>query len=575
MAALVLGIHDGTHDAGAALVRGGRVLAACNEERFDRRKGSGGWPGASIRACLATVGADPRDVELAAFAGVANPNPVLRALRPLQRRFHLDDGGFYAEDGSLPTRLSAWAQFESPFPRVRAEDPAGRAVARALRTVLARRAGREGVRAPVVLHDHHHCHAAGAWYTTGWERGLVVVADGVGDGLALSVWAGEGPGLRRLAAWPYPHSYGLLYATLTGFLGFRPFRHEGKLVGLAALGDADAVPLPFPFEGPPDARRFTQAFGTALRPWLERLRPYRREDVCAWLQRGVEADLGALVAHWTARTGLRRVALSGGVFANVRLNQHLGGLVDALSVHPHMGDGGLAVGAALATAAGRGELAEAGALRHAYLGPAWDDRAVAAELDRLGVGFRRPQDLEEQVADRLARGQIVARFEGAMEYGPRALGHRSILAAAADRTMTDRLNVALDRSDFMPFAPAIAAEAADDWVDGLAPVRAAAAFMTVTAQARPALARACPAAVHVDGSLRPQLVAAEVAPSLHRTLLAFGRRTGVPALINTSFNLHEEPIVCSPAEAVATWRRARLDALAIGPFLVTREGAPA
>jgi carbamoyltransferase len=180
---------------------------------------------------------------------------------------------------------------------------------------------------------------------------------------------------------------------------------------------------------------------------------------------------------------------------------------------------------------------------------------------------RRAQDLEEQVAARLARGQIVARFDGPMEFGPRSLGNRSILAAATDRTMTDRLNLALTRSDFMPFAPVLLAEDADEWTDGLETCRDAARYMTVTTQAKPELARLCPAAVHVDGSLRPQLADATT-PSLTRTLAAYRRITGVPAFINTSFNLHEEPIVCSPQEAIATWRAARIDALAIGPFLV-------
>lgn len=566
---LVLGIHDGTHDAGAALVRDGRVVAACNEERFSRKKGQAGWPAASIAACFAIAGVSPESVDEVAFAGFVNPNPVLRAARPLQRRFALDDGWFYADRETAASRASDWLQFESPFPHLRSDDPSARLLAHPLRRVLQHRVRALGVRAALSLHDHHECHAASAAFTSGRDPCLVIVADGIGDGLALTVYRADGGRLTRLASMPYPHSYGLLYATITGFLGFRPFRHEGKLVGLAAHGDPDAVPLPFPFTGPVDDRRFTQSFGARLRPWLEALRPCRREDVAAWLQRGVEADLAALVTHWTAVTGLRDLALAGGVFANVRLNQHLGPLVDHLYVHPHMGDGGLAVGAALRAWARRGPYTTPPRLPHAFLGPAFPDSVIEAVLQSAGVRWHRAQDLEERVAERLAAGQIVCRFEGAMEYGPRALGHRSILAGAGDRRMTERLNLALQRSDFMPFAPLVLADVADDWIDGLGPVRDAAAFMTVTAQARPALAAACPAAVHVDGSLRPQLVDATSTPSLHRTLSAYARRTQVPVLINTSYNLHEEPIVHTPAEALACWRAARVDALAIGPYLVT------
>lgn len=569
---LVLGVHDGTHDAGAAVVRDGVLVAACNEERFTREKGAGGWPAASIRACLEPLAGQPLD--RIAFPGFVNPNPALRGVRPVQKRFKLDDGWFYHENRGLKGRFSQWMQFESPFPRLRSDDPVMRALGPALRGLLGHHARASGLHAPVDVHDHHLAHAAAAWYTSGEADALVIVADGVGDGLALTVYRGQGDRLDRLAAWPYPHSYGLLYATLTGFLGFRPFRHEGKLTGLAALGDPDAVQMPFPFVGPPHARRFTERFGAPLRPWLDKLRAYRREDVCAWLQRGLEREIGGLVAAWIERTGVRTLALAGGVFANVRLNQHVATRVDRLTVFPNMGDGGLAAGAAFASWAAHTPGATPRALPHAFLGPSWDAAAIEADLLRAdllrsGVVWRRVQDLEEQVARKLAAGQIVARFDGAMEYGPRALGNRSILAAATDRRMTDRLNVALSRSEFMPFAPAMLAEDADAWVEGLAPVRHAARFMTVTVQARPAMAALCPATVHADGSLRPQLVDAATSPGFHRTLSAYRALTGAPALLNTSFNLHEEPIVRSPAEAIATFRAARIDALAIGPFLVT------
>lgn len=560
---LVLGIHDGTHDAGAALTRDGRVVRACNEERFTRRKGQGGWPGASIAAVLA--GLDPGSVDRVGFAGFTNPNPLLRAFRPLQRRFRLDEGGFYQETPGLGARVGEWAQFASPFPRLRPESRWVRACSPALVATLTREVRAARLRAPVSVLDHHLCHAAGAFHTSGWADALVIVADGVGDGLALSAWRGGRSGLHRVLALPYPHSHGLFYATITGFLGFRPFRHEGKLVGLAALGDPDAVKVPWPFVGPAAAPVYTWGFGADVRPWLDQLRPYRREDVCAWLQRGVERDLAALVRALVASTGRGRVVLAGGVFANVRLNQRVAAEVEALQVFPHMGDGGLAVGAALALDPPPDPVP----LDHVFLGPSYPDTALAAALDQAGVGYRRMQDLAGEVARRLARGQIVARFAGASEFGPRALGHRSILASAADRSMTDRLNLALDRSDFMPFAPLLLAEDAGDWVEDVERVRAAARFMTVTVQARPALAAACPAAVHVDGSLRPQLVDAATTPGLHATLTAYRSLTGLPSLINTSFNLHEEPIVESPAQAIATWRAARVDALAIGPFLAT------
>jgi carbamoyltransferase len=505
---------------------------------------------------------------------VVNPNPVLRAVRPLQDRFHLDDGAFWQDTPTLAGRASEWLQFESAFPRLRGDGAGGRALAAAVRPLLARKARAAGLNAPVEVVDHHEAHAASAWCTAGAERGVVVVADGIGDGLSLTTWAGAGNTLVRRLAWPYPHAHGLFYACLTGFLGFRPFRHEGKLVGLAAHGDPDAVPLPWPFEGPADARRFTVGFGPALRAWLTPLRACRREDVCAWLQRGLTQDMLALARHEVAAVGGEVLALAGGVFANVRLNQDLAERSGAprLHVFPHMGDGGLAAGAALRVALrGGGKPREL--LPHAFLGPEPDD--AARVLDGVGSSFHvehppSPDALAARVAALLAVGKVVAVCRGPMEYGPRALGHRSILAPSNDVEVTMRLNAALDRSDFMPFAPAILSEGHEAWIDLPASARHAATFMTVTAHARPRMRECLPAAVHVDGTLRPQIVEADTQPFLHAVLTDYHHRTGFPAVLNTSFNLHEEPIVESAAQAMDTFQRANLDALVLGDALVVR-----
>ncbi|MEN9785069.1 MAG: hypothetical protein RLZZ299_333, partial [Pseudomonadota bacterium] len=342
----ILGIHDGTHDAGAALHEDGRLVAACNEERFTRRKGQGGWPGASIAACRSYASGP---IDRVAFAGVVNPNPVLRLARGLQSRVDLDGDAFWSDAPDVRTRTLAWLQFDSPFPRLTSDAVLSGPLRAGVASALRRAANHAGLDAPVDLHDHHHCHAAAAWAHANAPHVAVLVADGVGDGLATSAWEGRGAGLVRRWTLPYPHSHGLFYASVTGFLGFRPFRHEGKLVGLAAHGDPDAIALPWPFEGDTDGMRFTRRFGAPLREWLSPLRGARREDVCAWLQRGLERDLLALARHARADTGAPVLALAGGVFANVRLNQRLAedsGFARVV-VFPHMGDGGLAVGAAI------------------------------------------------------------------------------------------------------------------------------------------------------------------------------------------------------------------------------------
>ncbi len=589
----ILGIYDGTHDAGAALVRGGALVAAASEERFSRLKGAGGWPSAAVRSVLRTAGVGLPEVDHVAFAGLVNPNPGLRTVRTLQRQWRLEGGWFYTEADHVIARGTQWLQFSSPFPYLRSTSPWVRAYAPALRRVLVHQLGWDQLRDPaagpgrggavgplrlgrrarrVTLHDHHLCHAASAYHTCGHERALVVVVDGIGDGLAGSVWRGDGGRLEGLAAIPYPHSYGLLAATITGFLGFRPFRHEGKLTALAAHGDAGAVDVPWPFEGPAHERRFTQRWGLQLRPWLERLSLYSQEDLAAWLQRGLERDLCALVDHWLSRTGLGAVALAGGVFANVPLNARVAALpgVQDLFIFPHMGDGGLAAGAALlVAAAARPDRWRPRPLPHVFLGPGWSEEEEERTLRRLDVPYRRPRDLAAELASRLAMGQVVARCDGRMEFGPRALGNRSILAPAVDPDTTASLNRKLRRSPFMPFAPLLAEEDAGRWIEGGDRVRHALEFMTVAVTGTEPFRERCPGAVHVDGTLRPQLVTRRAHPGLHAVLQAYRARTGRPSIINTSFNLHEEPIVCSPEDAVRTFRLAKLDALALGPFLVT------
>ena len=574
----ILGIFDGTHDASAALVVDGEISAACSEERFSRRKGAGGWPARAIQACLDHAGLRPRDVHSLCFGGVANPNPGLRLVRPLQSAWHLESGRFYSEGSGIRQRLDAWLQFDSPFPRLRSDSRSGRVVAAMLAPVLARQAG---MRPPGGIHiiDHHQAHAASALLTSGWDQALVVTADGLGDGLCLAVYRGLGGRLERLGAMPFPHSYGLLYATITGLLGFEPFRHEGKLMGLAAHGDPDAVALPFPFQGPPHHRSFTQRLGAGQQAWLAPLERCRREDVCAWLQRGVEQDVCAVVDHWVRRTGLSHLALAGGLFGNVKLNASLAALpgVGALHIFPNMGDGGLAVGAALTRALQLGA-AMPPRLDHVFLGPEPDDAAMDAaahDLETHGIRVDRPADLAERIAQALARGRIVAVYQGRMEFGPRALGHRTILAPAVERASSDRLNRCLDRSTFMPFPPILLDHDASRWLLDLEPVRQAAAFMTVNVAASAELVERCPAAVHTDGSVRPQLVQAHSHPFLYAVLRAYRHLTAqrgreIPALINTSFNLHEEPIVEGPRSAVASWRQAGIDLLVLGDRLAAQ-----
>ena len=293
-----------------------------------------------------------------------------------------------------------------------------------------------------------------------------------------------------------------------------------------------------------------------------------REHVAAAWQHALESVVGEVAAHWLRETGLRRVVLAGGVAANVKLNQRIAELdgVEQVFVHPAMGDGGTGVGATLALLFERGRTAsrEWGTC---FLGPDYGDDELEAALRAAGVDAARPPDWPDAVARLLAGGKVVARFGGAMEYGPRALGNRSVLCAATDPAINDRLNGRLGRTEFMPFAPATLAGHADGRYLHADRLGLTARFMTVTVPCTDLLRRESPAAVHVDGTARPQLVRREDNPDLHAILEAYRRRTGIPTLINTSFNMHEEPIVCTPEDAIRAFLRGGLDALSMGPFL--------
>jgi carbamoyltransferase len=296
------------------------------------------------------------------------------------------------------------------------------------------------------------------------------------------------------------------------------------------------------------------------------------EDVAAWLQRGTEDGIGAIAAHFAAATGLRDLCVAGGVFANVRLNLHLleqtpG--VERLYVFPHMGDGGLAVGGVLAHLAPDGFRMPA-----LFLGPDCGERSCEQALQAAGLRFQRPPCPEEVLAELLAGGKVVARCAGRMEYGPRALGNRSVLSEAVDRDVRTALNHRLGRTEFMPFAPVTLGGRAEERYLGIERSRDSARHMTAAFRARPRLLEEAPGAVHVDGTARCQVTSPTETPELHRLLAEYERRTGRATLINTSFNRHESPIVCTADDAVRTFRQGGIDALQLGPFVVRAPEQP-
>jgi carbamoyltransferase len=369
---------------------------------------------------------------------------------------------------------------------------------------------------------------------------------------------------------------------VTEFLGFRPLRHEGKVLGLAAFGDAEPLraSLRRALRLGKDGCTLTSYFASGA-SGLDRRKAYiaevikghSREDVAAATQAVFEEAIVGLVRNFMRETGQRRLAVNGGVFANVKLNQRIAALpeVERLFVFPGMSDTGNSVGAALMALdkLEPGYLArKAHTLRDVYLGPSHTDVEIRAELDRRGLEYERLDDdaLVERTAQAIHRGVVVGWFQGRMEFGPRALGNRSMIARATDANINRILNDRLDRTEFMPFAPSALAEYADELFDNVAPGHHAAEFMTITFDVKKHWHGKVPAVVHVDGTARPQLVRKDRNALYWRVIDRYRQLSGIPLVLNTSFNVHEEPIVCHPAEAAQALVDNRIDALAIGSF---------
>ncbi|MGH8137460.1 MAG: carbamoyltransferase family protein [Steroidobacteraceae bacterium] len=569
----ILGITDHL-TSGAALIEDGVVRVAINEERLARKKMVMGFPRQSIEACLRIGGVRPQELD---YVAVASKWGHL-----LRHHVDFDAGALGVKEGWLKalffeagSRLSVLREqvpsLESLYYGLRRPVYAQRR--RGIRHML-----REdfGITAPAEFVWHHYAHAAGAYYASGFADALVVTLDGSGDGHSSHVYEARQGRLRLLHTVPSFDGIGNYYGYITHLCGFKMGKHEGKVTGLAALGKPRYRHALAQFIRYEDGsmRNVGKAFRRGALAKLRAALPATasREDLAASIQLLSEDLAARYVSYWLARTGLRNVALAGGVVANVKINQRIHEIrgVEQVFVYPAMSDEGLAAGAALSVRPKQIVDTWSPGKRcfdHVYLGPEHSTREMEAALRDAGVAFTCPGNLEAQVAQSIAQGYVVARFAGRMEYGPRALGNRSILYRPDDRSVNDWLNRQLARTEFMPFAPSTLAEHADKCFEGVRGARDTARFMTITFDCTREMRERAPGVVHVDGTARPQLVNPSDNPSYYRIIRDFMRRTGLPTIVNTSFNIHEEPIVCSPNDAVRAFLKGNLDLLSLGPFI--------
>ena len=555
---IILGINGNRreHNSAASILIDGRLIASVEEERMSRIKCDNAYPAGAIAEVLAIAGIRAEDVDAVALANLSrwDQKPAL---------------------DRLFKRVAQLARQEPELKKFYWKRQFERYV-----RVLRPRRKPDGVLGskPMQTVEHHQAHAASAYYASpfGDERVGVITLDGAGDFSWGSVWVGEHGKLREVLHLPYLNSIGLLYSSVTEYLGFIGGRHEGKVLGLAAFGN----PEPFlsrllahtnasDWNALFDAKlaRVTLRSGSeVLKALCEGL---SREDIAAGVQAYTEKMICAWVRELVGELKVGKLALAGGVFSNVKLNQRILALpgVENIYVHPNMGDGGLASGAAFEVYSRlkgglRPELAPV------YLGTEINRENALQALQKAGVGYEEPENLAQIVGRLLADGKVVARADGKMEYGPRALGNRTVMAPCHDPSINQWLNRKFARTEFMPFAPVILQEHAKEYFSDWKEEQITARFMTITYDASEIARKNIPAAVHVDGTARPQVIRREDNPGYYDILREYHVITGVPSVINTSFNMHEEPIVRTAGEAIAAFQAAGLDALILGPFLV-------
>jgi carbamoyltransferase len=572
----ILGLNAYHADAAAALVQDGRVLAAAEEERFNRIKHSAGFPIEAVRYCLRQGGLDLRDVDTIAIASKPIDHVREEILQILSGR--------PAYSRQIQKRLQAVAQF------------------RDVRAVLAREFGLRKDDVPNVEEiPHHHAHVASAYFASGWEDAALLSIDGFGDFSSTLLGKGEGSRIEVLEEVLFPHSIGILYTMVTQFLGFSKYGDEGKVMGLAAFGqpvykDRLKAIIKFKdqglFELDPEyfthpvygvdmiwedhvpriedifSEKMIAVFGPPRHKYAEI--SIRDRDLAASLQ----AVLEDAVLHVIGRLrqlvpNATRLAYAGGVALNCVANvviREKGGFKD-LYIPPTPTDAGTAIGCALHVARTRGKTpAEAGKVEHSRLGPGYSNEEVEKALEASGLRYERSARIHEEVADLLAQGRVVGWFRGRGEFGPRALGGRSILADPRRVEMRDALNVRVKyREPFRPFAASVLEERQGELFTTGWPSPFMLYALPVKADARTKI----PAVIHQDGTCRVQTVSSKVHADFHRLISAFAERTGVPVVLNTSFN-ENEPIVCSPADAIDCFVATKMDALALEDFLVRR-----
>lgn len=574
----ILGIFNG-HDSSAALIKNGEVIVNFQEERLNRIKHYAGLPVASVERCLNYAKISSKELDYITI-------PRLRKTPDIETLFGNPASGFleteeFGESGSsriirrglvgLASIINVGNQFGLPV--------------YATTYSLSKQA-------QIIHLDHHLAHAASAFYSSGFEKCLVVTADGAGDALSTTVWLGEDLKLRPILKIGRNGSLGFFYNVVTEALGWQISEGEGKTMGLAPYGNTKKT------KGVLDFCLPVYKDGQLIKPhnfgfpklWLhggayhwhfqesDRIKrlveKYGREDIAAEAQRCLEEQMLSLVGHCIGKVKIKKLAAAGGVFLNVKMNQRIQEIfnLDEFFVYPDAGDGGVPVGSALYVYFNQKKrvLKLPKQIKSIYWGSEYTNEEIKYFLDLQKIKYvKLPRNqLTKKTAEFLSKGKIVGWFQGRMETGPRALGSRSILMDPRKAENRDIINKRVKfRESFRPFTPSMIETAAEKFIES----PKSAPFMTISYSIRPNMKDLIPAVVHIDGTLRPQILERKVNPLYYDLIKEFGRITAVPVLLNTSFNIKGEPIVESPRDAIKCFFDTGLDYLVIGNFIVAKE----
>lgn len=559
---LILGLNLGLHDGAAALFDNYNLIAAVQQERITRVKGDGdGFNNSSIDEVLNIAGTTRDQIDVVAMSRAFLPTRYLDLSSRRNAVYNI-------------RRLFGWDVFKDIAGELKRNQTTD--TMRLVKTSTLKRGLRLREDAILFFSNHHFSHALSAFFYTNWDDALLYTADGCGDNVHYSIrhygqenftsFYGDD---RWLLKPREINSLGLAYGYVTEALGYKMNRHEGKITGLASFGKPAAFEVL-------NSKFWVNSSGIICSSYpnfksmqsniSELSKTLNPADFAASIQKLLETIICQSIQYFVLKSGTKKIAVAGGVFANVSLNRKISDEtgVEEIFVFPGMGDEGLSIGSVLEFLLERdGEacwLRSRRMLEDVYLGRDYDTQMLHA-LNNASNVVRIPGVAEEVAAEQLVQGKICGIFRGRMEFGPRALGNRSIMAAATDKKLNVILNQRLNRTEFMPFAPVVLEERASEVFEINASNRYACRFMTITCLVKEKYREKIPAVVHVDGTARPQTISRSQNPFYHSIINAYMRRSGLPVLVNTSFNAHEEPIINTPQEAITALRENRVDCL--------------